>query len=327
MNSFSAFLVTKEGKTFSYAVTDRTIDDLPAGEVIIDVRYSSLNYKDALSAIGNPGVTRNFPHTPGIDAAGVVYSSAVPEWKVGDEVIVTGYDLGMNTAGGFGQKIRVPAEWILRKPAGLTLRETMILGTAGLTAGLCVDKLEHAGLEKKSAVLVTGSTGGVGCIAVNILARMGMQVTAVTGKMDKSEWLKELGATEVIHRDKLREGSARPLLAEHWGGIIDTVGGDILANAIKSLRYGASVAVCGLVNSPEIPITVLPFILRNVNLLGIDSVVCSRDSKYKIWERLAGEWQPDNMESLVSTLELADLATAIERILHGKMVGRGLVCL
>lgn len=325
--SFRALRVERTEAGFTRAVVEREEAELPEGELLIDVAFSSLNYKDALSATGNPGVTRNFPHTPGIDAAGTVLESASDAFAPGDEVIVIGFDLGMNTSGGFGQRVRVPAGWAVKRPADLSLRESMILGTAGFTAAECVDKLERIGglVPEQGEVLVTGATGGVGSVAVLLLAKLGYRVVAATGKAERADWLRDLGAAEVLPRESLREGSAKPLLAERYAGVVDTVGGEILFNAVKSLRYGGSAALCGLVDSPAIPATVLPFILRHVNLLGVDSVQLPLPEKQRIWNRLAGEWKLDGLETLVEPLTLDDLSGAIDRILEGRMVGRGLV--
>jgi acrylyl-CoA reductase (NADPH) len=326
MSSFRAFLVEKTSHGFQRRLVEREVDDLPAGDVLIDVRYSSLNYKDALSATGNPGVTRNFPHTPGIDAAGVVIEASDPAFRAGDEVIVIGFDLGMNTSGGFAERIRVPAGWVVPMPEGLSLHASMLLGTAGFTAALAVDKLLHAGAEPGSGpILVTGATGGVGSVAVMLLASLGFEVAAVTGKAQQHDFLRSLGATTILSRDEARAGADRPLLKETWGGAVDTVGGEILFNAVKGLRYGASLAACGLVDSPQVPATVLPFILRGVNLLGVDSVQYPLDGKARIWNKLAGEWQIDALERLEQPLTLATLSDAIDRILAGNMVGRGVV--
>jgi alcohol dehydrogenase len=324
---FRALRVERTESGFTRAVVERDEAELPEGELLIDVAFSSLNYKDALSATGNPGVTRNFPHTPGIDAAGTVLESASDAFTAGDEVIVIGFDLGMNTSGGFGQRIRVPAGWAVKRPAKLSLRESMILGTAGFTAAECVDKLERVGglRPEQGEVLVTGATGGVGSVAVLLLAKLGYRVVAVTGKAERADWLRGLGAAEILPREALREGGAKPLLAERYAGVVDTVGGEILFNAVKSLRYGGSAALCGLVDSPAIPATVLPFILRHVNLLGVDSVQLPLPEKQRIWDRLAGEWKLDDLETLVEPLTLDDLSGAIDRILEGRMVGRGLV--
>ncbi|QJD58536.1 YhdH/YhfP family quinone oxidoreductase [Pseudomonas sp. gcc21] len=325
MSEFKALVVSEEGGNYVSRVQSRHIDDLPQGEVLIRVRYSSLNYKDALSASGNKGVTRQYPHTPGIDAAGVVEASSVSELAVGDEVIVTGYDLGMSTAGGFGQYIRVPAAWVLKRPTALGLRESMLLGTAGLTAALCIDKLEQAGLQPgQGPVLVTGATGGVGSIAVAMLANLGYEVAALTGKALQSEFLKGLGASQIIDRTALEAGSEKPMLKEQWAGAVDTVGGEILFNAVKSLRYGASVACCGLTAGTAFSGSVLPFILRNVNLLGIDSVEQPLVVKASMWDRLSLQWKVD-LEVLAQEVSLDQLPEQIERILAGRMVGRVLV--
>ena len=327
MTRYRALLVEKtEDKRFVRRIVERDDAELPAGELLIDVRYSSLNYKDALSATGNPGVTRKFPHTPGIDVAGTVVASDDPAYRKGDEVVAIGFDLGMNTPGGFGQRVRIPSGWAVPLPKGLTLEESMVLGTAGFTAALCVHKLEHSGLRPASGpVLVTGATGGVGSVAVALLQRLGYEVAAVTGKPEQRAFLERLGATQVLERAALLEGADRPLLKEQWGGVIDTVGGAMLFNALKSLRYGCSLAACGLVASPEIPATVYPFILRHTNLLGIDSVQLPLDQKREIWGKLAGPWKLDDLAALKQPLTLESLSDAIDRILAGKMVGRGVV--
>ena len=326
MTAFKALLVTEENGAYVPQVVERRVDDLPAGEVLIRVQYSSLNYKDALSASGNRGVTRYFPHTPGIDAAGVVAESSAAEFAAGDEVIVTGYDLGMNTAGGFGQYIRVPAAWVIKRPKGLSLREAMLLGTAGLTAGLCVDKLEQAGLTPAAGpVLVTGATGGVGSIAVALLARLGYDVAASTGKAEQGEFLRQLGARQIVSREELQEGSEKAMLKERWAGAVDTVGGDILFNVVKALRYGASAACCGLTAGMGFKGSVAPFILRGVNLLGVDSVELPLVVKASMWDKLSLQWKLSNLESLAEEVSLEQLPKAIEQILAGKMVGRVLV--
>ncbi len=323
--SFRAFRVEKNETGFTRSVVERDVDDLPAGEVVIAVEYSSLNYKDALSATGNPGVTRVFPHTPGIDAAGSVLTSSDSRFAPGDTVVVIGFDLGMSTAGGFAERIRVPASWVVKLPEGLSAQESMRIGTAGFTAAECVQKLERAGMSPNSGpVLVTGATGGVGSVAVKLLATLGYEVAAVTGKPEQHEFLRELGASELLTREQASEGADKPLLAERWGGVVDTVGGDILFNGVKSLRYGCSVAACGLVAAPQFAASVLPFILRHVNLLGVDSVQLPVAEKAELWSRLATSWKLDLTE-LEETLSLHDLSSAIDRILAGQMVGRGVV--
>ncbi|MED5346445.1 MAG: YhdH/YhfP family quinone oxidoreductase [Pseudomonadota bacterium] len=323
--AFRAFRVEKNESGFVRSVIERDVEDLPEGDVLIDVQYSSLNYKDALSATGNPGVTRVFPHTPGIDAAGSVLASTDTRFAEGDAVVVIGFDLGMGTSGGFAERIRVPANWVVKLPAGLTARESMLIGTAGFTAAECVQKLEQAGMTPDSGpILVTGATGGVGSVAVKLLATLGYEVAAVTGKPEQHDWLRSLGASELLTREAAAEGAEKPLLAERWGGVVDTVGGDILFNGVKSLRYGCSLAACGLVAAPQFGASVLPFILRHVNLLGIDSVQLPLPQKTQIWSRLATDWKLD-LSELEETLSLHDLSAAIDRILAGQMVGRGLV--
>ena len=323
--AFRAFRVEKNDSGFVRSVIERDVEDLPEGDVLIDVQYSSLNYKDALSATGNPGVTRVFPHTPGIDAAGSVLASTDTRFAEGDAVVVIGFDLGMGTSGGFAERIRVPANWVVKLPEGLTARESMLIGTAGFTAAECVQKLEQAGMTPDSGpILVTGATGGVGSVAVKLLAMRGYEVAAVTGKPEQHDWLRSLGASEFLTREAAAEGAEKPLLAERWGGVVDTVGGDILFNGVKSLRYGCSLAACGLVAAPQFGASVLPFILRHVNLLGIDSVQLPLPQKTQIWSRLATDWKLD-LSELEETLSLHDLSAAIDRILAGQMVGRGLV--
>ena len=321
-------LVTSETapKTFERRIVERSIDDLPPGELLLKVHYSSLNYKDALSASGRPGVTKKYPHTPGIDAAGVVVADASGRFRAGDEVIVTGFDLGMNTAGGFGQYIRVPAAWGVPLPAGLSLRESMIIGTAGFTAGLSVLRLAAAGVAPESGeILVTGATGGVGSIAVAILARAGYTVVAATGKASEAEYLKELGAAEVIERQAVTEGAERPLLKERWAGAVDVVGGTTLAAVLKATRYGGVVTCCGLVGAPDLPVNVFPFILRGVSLLGIDSVQCPTGPRLEVWQRLAGPWKPTHLETAVTEVTLENLEAPIAAILAGQVRGRTLV--
>ena len=326
MSAFRAFWIEKADDAFARSIISRDVDELPAGDLLVEVRYSSLNYKDGLSATGQPGVTRNYPHTPGIDAAGVVLESSVDAFGPGDEVVAIGFDLGMNTPGGFGQRIRIPAGWATPLPAGLSLEQSMILGTAGFTAALCVDKLETFGMTPAGGpVLVTGATGGVGSVAVMLLSQLGYTVHAVTGKTHQHGFLRAIGATEVIDREAALDGANRPLLRETWGGVVDTVGGDMLFNAVKSLRYGASLAACGLVASPMIPATVLPFILRHVNVLGIDSVELPIERKTALWRKLGGEWKIDGLQTLKRPLRLEELSAGIDRILAGEMVGRGVL--
>ncbi|MQY76831.1 MAG: acryloyl-CoA reductase [Spirochaeta sp.] len=324
---FKALMVHQpEKKTFTRSVVTRSLDDLPEGELVVEVHYSSLNYKDALSAVGNPGVTRNFPHTPGIDAAGEVISCSDGSFQSADKVIVTSYDLGMETDGGFGQIIRVPSKWALKLPEGLNLKESMMLGTAGLTAALSVQELvENCLTPENGSVLVTGATGGVGSLAVAILAKIGFKVTAVTGKLEETPYLEGLGAEQVISRETLLKGNERPLLKTTWAGVIDCVGGDMLAAAIKSAQYDGIVTCCGLVASPDLHINVFPFILRGVRLIGIDSAECPMARRTRTWQRLTREWRLDNLAGMVHEITLAGLEEKIQTMLKGGLKRRVLV--
>jgi len=324
MNSFKAFQVSEiEEKVYKGNLVERQLSDLPAGEILIEVNFSSLNYKDALSASGNKAVTRSYPHTPGIDAAGTVQSSESSDFAVGDKVIVIGYDLGMNTAGGFGQLIRVPAKWVVPLPQGLTLKESMIIGTAGFTAALCIEKLITNGLTPDSGpVLVTGATGGVGIFAIALLHKLGYSVAASTGKVSAHGLLTEIGANAIIDRAELSEESSRPVLKQQWAGAVDVVGGATLFNVVKSLHYGGSVAACGLVQSPIFQASVLPFILRGVNLLGVDSVELPLATKRRVWENLGSQWKLDCLETLSTEIGFSELEAALATVLKGGATGR-----
>ena len=309
--------------TFRRSIVTRTTDELPPGEVLVKVLFSSLNYKDALSATGNKGVTRKYPHTPGIDAAGIVEESQSPEFGPGDAVVVIGYDLGMNTPGGYGEFIRVPANWVAKLPPQLTAYESMMLGTAGFTAAMAVEALQwHEVMSQQGEILVTGATGGVGSVAVALLAQLGYDVVAATGKLQETSFLQALGAKSVVHRDELVDSSSKVLLRERWAGVVDTVGGPLLSSAIKAVRLGGSVAVCGNVASARLETTVFPFILRGVNLLGIDSANYPIDRRRALWQRLAGEWRLEILENLSREVPLNQLDREIDRILQGKLTGR-----
>jgi len=326
--AFKAMIVTETAdKQFIRTIGDKRINDLPEGEVLIKVRYSSLNYKDALSASGNKGVTRKYPHTPGIDAAGLVTASTDPAFKPGDQVLVTGYDLGMNTAGGFEEYIRVPAAWVVPLPAGLSLRESMVYGTAGFTAALSCFKLINYGVTpERGPVLVTGATGGVGSVALAILAQSGYSVTAVTSKLNETPYLQQLGAKEVIGVAEADDQSGRPLLKPRWAGVVDTVGGNILATAIKTTQRGGTVTCCGNVTSGELHTSIYPFILNGVSLAGIDSATTPMDLRLRVWHKLAGDWKLHHLEAITNELPgLEALDTRIGLILQGKHRGRDIV--
>ncbi len=322
--TFRAMVVEAGGDgKFTRAIREKSIDELPAGDVLVRVCWSSLNYKDALSATGNRGVTRTYPHTPGIDAAGIVEQSGSERFTAGDRVIVTSYDLGMNTAGGFGGYIRVPADWIVPLPSGLDLRESMILGTAGLTAAMSIQALTDHVAPEKGEILVTGASGGVGCMAVAMLARLGYRVCAASGKAP--EFLMGIGADSVIGRDQADDASGRPLLKSRWAGVIDTVGGTILATAIKSTQLQAVVTCCGNVASPDLNLTVFPFILRGVRLVGIDSQNFPLQERTLLWEKMATAWKPQGLAAMAREVTLAGLDAEIESILKGRQQGRGVV--
>lgn len=325
---FRAMVVTEiEDKKFIREIKEKTISDLPEGEVLINVHYSSLNYKDALSASGNKGVTRKYPHTPGVDAAGVVVESSNADFKPGEKVLVTGYDLGMNTSGGYEEYIRVPAAWVVRLPENLSLRESMIYGTAGFTAALsCFKMIKNGVTPDKGPVLVTGATGGVGSIALAILVKSGYEVVAVNGKVDEKDYLLELGAKEVISIEEADDKSGRPLLKPRWAGAIDTVAGNILSTAIKTTKYGGTVTCCGNVGSAEVTSSIYPFILNGVSLLGIDSVNCPVDLRLEVWNKIASDWKLDHLETITTELEsLESLDARIGLILQGKSKGRAIV--
>ena len=327
MSSFKA-LVTREIRDglFDSQVEAREMDSLPVGDLLIRVYYSSLNYKDALSASGNRGVTRHYPHTPGIDATGIVEESSHPDFKPGDSVLVTGYDLGMGTSGGFSEFIRVPYSWAVKLPPTLSMRQAMILGTAGLTAALCVEKLQLMDITPDSGeILVTGATGGVGSICVTILNKLGYRVLASSGKIDQASFLSDLGASMIIDRATLSEPSHRAIKKELWAAAIDTVGGETLSNVLKSTQYGGAIACCGLVSSPEFSTSIMPFIIRGVSLLGVDSVELPVSTKQRIWDKLATDWNDLPLERLATEIRMDDLPGYIERILAGKMVGRVVV--
>jgi acrylyl-CoA reductase (NADPH) len=316
--TYQALFVEESDGAFKRSIVERHTDQLPAGEVLVKVAYSSLNQKDAMSAHGNKGVTRSFPHQPGIDAAGTVVESSVADFKAGDEVVVTGYDLGMNTAGGLGQYIRIPAKWIVKLPQGLTLKQSMQFGTAGLTAQLCINKLEHNGLKKEQGpVLVTGATGGVGSIAIALLAHAGYTVVASSGKTEQADYLKSLGASDVIDRKTLSEENKKPMLKDVYAAAIDVAGGNTLANAIKSIKHSGSVAACGLVENPNFSGSVFPHILRNVNLLGVDSVEIPLADKKAAWTKLAKAASIPALAKLNEEITLDKVIPALEKMHKG----------
>ncbi|MCH1612254.1 MAG: YhdH/YhfP family quinone oxidoreductase, partial [Flavobacteriales bacterium] len=318
-----ALITSEENKTFTNSIEKRDISDLPENDTLIKVKYSSLNYKDALSASGNKGVTRNYPHTPGIDAAGIVEKTSGNKFKSGDEVIVTGYDMGMNTFGGFGEYIKVPQEWIVKKPENLSLSESMAFGTAGLTAGLCLRKLLAHGLKPDDGdVFVSGVTGGVGIISLMLFKKLGFNVTAITGKLDQEEFLKNLGANQVIDRNTLDLDLISPLQKPIYSGGIDAVGGKILSNLICSTSQRAAIACCGMVGGLSLDTSIFPFILRGLTLFGIDSAESLIDVKHEIWNNFSSSWKLKNIDENIKDISLDELPNEIDKILKGNQIGR-----
>lgn len=327
VDTYKALIVTELADgNFSREISSKKIDDLPAGEVLINVKYSSLNYKDALSATGNRGVTKKYPHTPGIDAAGIVAESSAADFHPGDEVFVTGFDLGMNTSGGYQEYIRVPAAWVVKRLPNLNLKETMVYGTAGLTALLSVYSLVESGVKPSDGeILVTGTTGGVGSFAVRTLVKLGYEVVGVLRRPEEAAFLDSLGLKRIIPVEEVDDQSGRPMGKTLWAGVIDTVGGNILATAIKTTRYGGSITCCGNAASNNLSGTVLPFILRGVTLYGIDSVECPIDYRLRVWDKAANEWKLDNVEALAEECSLEKLSEKIDLILQGQIKGRVVV--
>jgi putative YhdH/YhfP family quinone oxidoreductase len=302
------------------------LDSLPDHDVLVRVHYSSLNYKDALSASGNRGITKNYPHTPGVDAAGIVEESRDSRFREGDKVIVTSYDLGMNTPGGFGEYIRVPGEWIVPLPDGLSLKESMMIGTSGLTAAIGVEKIVSQHIRpQKGSVLVTGATGGVGSFAVALLSHLDFKVIAVTGKPDQKEWLLNIGAADVISRKDVTAVPGKPLLSSRWVAAIDTVGGTMLDAVIRQVCHNGVVACCGNVLGHKLETSIYPFILRGVSLMGIDSGIALMEDRQRIWNKLATEWKPLALHELSDECPLDHLPSLISKMLAGKHTGKNVI--
>jgi len=320
---YKALTTSEKDKSFTNSIEVKDTESLPENDTLIKVKFSSLNYKDALSASGNKGVTRNYPHTPGIDAAGVIEKTTGSKFKIGDEVIVTGYDMGMNTSGGFGEYIRVPETWIVKKPDNLSLSESMAFGTAGLTAGLCLRKLLLHGLKPEDGeVFVSGVTGGVGIISLMLFSKIGFDVTAITGKIDQVDLLKSLGAKKIIDRNELDLDLISPLQKPLYAGGIDAVGGKILSNLICSTSQRAAIACCGMVSGISLDTSIFPFILRGLSLFGIDSAESLLETKEEIWNNFATDWKLENIDQNINNISLDDLPREIEKILKGDQVGR-----
>lgn len=326
-NSVSCFQINKnEQKEITGGLQSVPSDDLPSGDVTIRVVYSSINYKDALAATGHPGVVRNFPHIPGIDAAGYVVESKSDQFQVGDAVIVTSYELGVERWGGWSEFIRVKPEWVVPLPAGLTLKESMILGTAGLTAAMCVNSLiQHEISTDPGNVLVSGASGGVGSFALSLLKRSGFHPVAVTGKPSAALRLVELGAREVIGRDELEDDSKKPLLKARWSAAIDTVGGSILSNVIRSIQPNGCVAACGNAGGAELDLTVFPFILRGITLDGIDSAWYPIEKRTTLWQKLATDWKLPDLDSRAKIIPLEQVQETVNAMLKGEHQERTII--
>lgn len=323
MPNFNAYLVERAGDEVQGRLTSIDLERLPPGEVVIEVAWSSLNYKDALAAAGHPGVAGELPHVPGIDAAGKVVESQDPTLEPGRPVLVTGYELGAGRWGGWSQRIRVPAEWVIPIPEALTAHDTMAYGTAGFTAAQCLLKLQQADVRPDHGpIVVSGATGGVGCLAVALLHRCGYEVVASTGKADAREWLLELGASEVVSREEILNAPDRPLSRSRWGGAVDTVGGETLASILRATHLHGAVTACGLVGGDGLPTSVYPFILRGVTLSGVTSQNCPRDLRLKIWNQFAGDWKLDLPPSLVRSVPLSEIEVELDAIRRGAIRGR-----
>jgi len=322
-DNFKALVLSESDGKVSNEIQELTSSDLPEGDVLVRVEYSDVNYKDGMVFNGIGGLVRNYPHVPGIDFAGVVEESSHSRYSAGDKVVLTGWRVGEVHWGGYAQKARVNGDWLVPLPEGLSTKQAMAVGTAGLTSMLCVMALEDHGLTPSDGpVLVTGAAGGVGSVAVSILARLGYEVGASTGREAQHEYLKSLGATTLVARSDLSEPNKRPLESETWAGAIDTVGSTTLARVLAQVKYGGSVAACGLAGGPKLEVTVLPFLLRGVNLLGIDSVMQPFENRVRVWDRIASDLPHEKLEKMTEVIGLSAVAEAASSILSGQVRGR-----
>jgi len=325
MPVFKAFRIINDDGKIRGSIVDATLDELSPGEVVIKAEYSSVNYKDALAATGTGKILRRFPLIGGIDVAGAVESSTDARFRRGDRVLVTGYELGVSHDGGYAEYVRVPADWVVPIPEGLTTREAMVLGTAGFTAGLSIVRLERSGLAPgQGKIAVTGATGGVGSVAIAALARLGHDVTAITGKDEAHDYLQSLGAREILSRTTLKMG-ARPLETATWAGAIDAVGGEMLAWLTRTMNYWGGIASTGLTGGVELHTTVMPFILRGVSLIGIDSAMCPMPARVEVWGRLATDMKPTVLDAIAHEIALDDLPRAFDTLIAGRARGRFIV--
>ncbi len=322
MNYQALVVAENDQGEFVSSIETLNTQNLPEGDLLIKVSHSSVNYKDALSFSGNKGVTQSFPHTPGIDAAGEVVESGIDDFPVGCKVIITGYDLGMNTSGGFGEYIRVPKQWAIKLPESLSAEQAMSWGTAGLTAALCVDKLLSQTHLSQKPMAVSGATGGVGSIAIRLLAKLGYEVHGITSKSEQVDFVKGLGASQVHLLNDFLDDSKRPMLKPEFSAAVDVAGGNVLETLLKKVGYQGAVACCGLVASPKLNTSVFPFILRDVSLLGVDSVELPLSRKQAIWNKIANEWQLDNLLAECQVISKNELASVMTDMLAGKISGR-----
>ena len=322
-DKFKALLLEQAGDKVTKEIRELSIDDLPEGDVLVRVEYSDVNYKDGMVINGIGGLVKNYPHVPGIDLSGTVEESSHARFKVGDKVVLTGWRLGEVHWGGYAQWARVNGDWLVSLPDGMSTRQAMAVGTAGVTSMLCVMSLEDQNLTVDSGpILVTGAAGGVGSIAVAILSRLGYSVAASTGREAQHQYLQSLGAAEIVARATLAEPSKRPLESENWAGAIDTVGSTTLARLLTQIKYGGSVAACGLAAGPKLETTVIPFLLRGINLLGIDSVMQPYENRVRVWNRIASDLPHDKLEIMTEVISLDRVAEAALSILGGKVRGR-----
>ncbi len=316
--SFKSLVVQEIDGFFIPSFRQKSISELPNCDVTIKVAYSGLNYKDALSFRGHKGITKNYPHTPGIDASGVVVDTNSGQFQIGEKVLVTGYDLGMNTSGGFQQYIRVPSDWIVKLPKTLSLKQSMIYGTAGFTSALAIHRLQQIGIYPNSGnILVTGATGGVGILSISLLSKLGYKVEASTGKPEYAELLQEIGASKILSRQEVLDSSNRPLLQRRWKGVIENVGGVTLNSVIKQVDKGGAVVIIGNVTGDTFQSTVYPFLLRGVALLGVESAETSMELRTRLWEKLANEWKIDCFDKIHRTIQFDELIDDLRKMLNG----------
>ncbi|OGU58508.1 MAG: quinone oxidoreductase [Ignavibacteria bacterium GWF2_33_9] len=318
--TFKSLIINENSEgNFSHNYASKTLYDLPAGEVVIQVKYSALNYKDALVFRGHKGISGNYPQTPGIDAAGIVYHSDSPDFKVGDSVIVTGYDLGMNTSGGFQEFIRVPSNWVVPLPEKMTLKEAMVLGTAGFTAALAIHRLQTVGIFPDSGpILVTGATGAVGVCAISILNKIGYKVSASSGKPELYEFLNQIGADEIFSREEILDDSPRPLLRRRWKGVIENVGGKTLESVVKATDKEGAITVIGILSGDNFSSTLYPFILRGIALLGIESAETEYPLRKELWSKLSNEWRIVDFNLICREISFDQIPDELAKMLQGK---------